>query len=121
MRSVIVLDDQKEMSNPLIAAQSLEYKISNVGDRPLESGPFGYVSVLPGAFPAYRCRAIMGRPLEQYFHGIQTIGGKNIFKKNMFLADDRILCSELVAKADLAVTNISALRGSKDSSGLRRQ
>ncbi|KIW39688.1 chitin synthase C [Exophiala oligosperma] len=97
MRSVIVLDDQKERSNPLIAAQSLEYKISNVGNRPLESGPFGYVSILPGAFSAYLCRAIMGRPLEQYFHGIQTIEGKNIFEKYMFFAGDRIFCFELVA------------------------
>ena len=50
----------------------------------------------------------MGRPLEQYFHGDHTlskklgkkgIDGMNIFKKNMFLAEDRILCFELVAKA----------------------
>lgn len=40
----------------------------------------------------------MGRPLEQYFHGDHTlsktlgkkgIDGMNIFKKNMFLAEDR--------------------------------
>jgi chitin synthase len=50
----------------------------------------------------------MGRPLEQYFHGDHTLSarlgkkgieGMNIFKKNMFLAEDRILCFELVAKA----------------------
>ncbi|KAF2786998.1 glycosyltransferase family 2 protein [Melanomma pulvis-pyrius CBS 109.77] len=93
--------------NPLVAIQNFEYKISNVLDKPLESA-FGYVSVLPGAFSAYRFRAIMGRPLEQYFHGDHTlskvlgkkgIDGMNIFKKNMFLAEDRILCFELVAKA----------------------
>ncbi|KAJ4983343.1 chitin synthase 1 [Stagonosporopsis vannaccii] len=93
--------------NPLVAVQNFEYKISNVLDKPLESA-FGYVSVLPGAFSAYRFRAIMGRPLEQYFHGDHTlskvlgkkgIDGMNIFKKNMFLAEDRILCFELVAKA----------------------
>jgi len=76
-------------------------------DNSLESA-FGYVSVLPGAFSAYRFRAIMGRPLEQYFHGDHTLSarlgkkgieGMNIFKKNMFLAEDRILCFELVAKA----------------------
>jgi chitin synthase len=76
-------------------------------DKPLESS-FGYVSVLPGAFSAYRYRAILGRPLDQYFHGDHSlaerlgpkgINGMNIFTKNMFLAEDRILCFELVAKA----------------------
>ncbi|KAI5805826.1 chitin synthase-domain-containing protein [Geopyxis carbonaria] len=97
----------KNLLNPLVATQNFEYKISNILDKPLESS-FGYVSVLPGAFSAYRFRAIMGRPLEQYFHGDHTmsarlgkkgIDGMNIFKKNMFLAEDRILCFELVAKA----------------------
>lgn len=95
-----------KLLNPLVAAQNFEYKISNILDKPLESS-FGYVSVLPGAFSAYRYRAIMGRPIEQYFHGDVTmskqLGSKglenmNIFKKNMFLAEDRILCFELVAK-----------------------
>ncbi|KAI9709349.1 MAG: Chitin synthase, class 2 [Bogoriella megaspora] len=97
----------KNLINPLVAAQNFEYKISNILDKPLESS-FGYVSVLPGAFSAYRFRAIMGRPLDQYFHGDHTLSkilgkkgieGMNIFKKNMFLAEDRILCFELVAKA----------------------
>jgi chitin synthase len=97
----------KTLLNPLVAIQNFEYKISNILDKPLESA-FGYVSVLPGAFSAYRFRAIMGRPLERYFHGDHTlskilgkkgIDGMNIFKKNMFLAEDRILCFELVAKA----------------------
>ncbi|KAF2712216.1 glycosyltransferase family 2 protein [Pleomassaria siparia CBS 279.74] len=91
----------KGLLNPLVAIQNFEYKISNVLDKPLESA-FGYVSVLPGAFSAYRFRAVMGMPLEQYFHGDSTLGvlgNMNIFKKNMFLAEDRILCFELVAKA----------------------
>ena len=97
----------KNLLNPLVAAQNFEYKISNILDKPLESS-FGYVSVLPGAFSAYRYRAIMGRPLDQYFHGDHTLAkslgkkgieGMGIFKKNMFLAEDRILCFELVAKA----------------------
>ena len=96
-----------KLINPLVAAQNFEYKISNILDKPLES-MFGYVSVLPGAFSAYRYRAICGRPLEQYFHGDHTLGkqlgskgvdGMSIFSKNMFLAEDRILCFELVAKA----------------------
>ncbi|RSH88762.1 Chitin synthase, class 2 [Saitozyma podzolica] len=96
-----------KLLNPLVAAQNFEYKMSNILDKPLESS-FGYVSVLPGAFSAYRYRAIQGRPLEQYFHGDHTLAnrlgkkgllGMNIFTKNMFLAEDRILCFELVAKA----------------------
>lgn len=97
----------KKLLNPLVAAQNFEYKMSNILDKPLESS-FGYVSVLPGAFSAYRYRAILGRPLEQYFHGDHSLAdrlgpkgihGMNIFTKNMFLAEDRILCFELAAKA----------------------
>ena len=114
----------KKLLNPLVAVQNFEYKISNILDKPLESA-FGYVSVLPGAFSAYRFRAIMGRPLEQYFHGDHTlskrlgkkgIDGMNIFKKNMFLAEDRILCFELVAKAGQKwhLTYIKAAKGETD-------
>ena len=114
----------KNLINPLVAAQNFEYKISNILDKPLESS-FGYVSVLPGAFSAYRFRAIMGRPLEQYFHGDHTLSkqlgkkgieGMNIFKKNMFLAEDRILCFELVAKAGSKwhLTYIKASKGETD-------
>ncbi|ODA80363.1 hypothetical protein RJ55_03321 [Drechmeria coniospora] len=114
----------RKLLNPLVAIQNFEYKISNILDKPLESS-FGYVSVLPGAFSAYRFRAIMGRPLEQYFHGDHTlskilgkkgIDGMNIFKKNMFLAEDRILCFELVAKAGQKwhLTYIKAAKGETD-------
>ncbi|PWY83345.1 hypothetical protein BO70DRAFT_313633 [Aspergillus heteromorphus CBS 117.55] len=114
----------RKVLNPLVAAQNFEYKISNILDKPLESA-FGYVSVLPGAFSAYRYRAIMGRPLEQYFHGDHTLSkrlgkkgieGMNIFKKNMFLAEDRILCFELVAKAGFKwhLTYVKASKGETD-------
>ena len=114
----------RKLFNPLVAVQNFEYKISNILDKPLESS-FGYVSVLPGAFSAYRFRAIMGRPLEQYFHGDHTlskmlgkkgIDGMNIFKKNMFLAEDRILCFELVAKAGQKwhLSYIKAAKGETD-------
>lgn len=114
----------KKLLNPLVAVQNFEYKISNILDKPLESS-FGYVTVLPGAFSAYRFRAIMGRPLEQYFHGDHTLSkilgkkgieGMNIFKKNMFLAEDRILCFELVAKAGQKwhLSYIKAAKGETD-------
>jgi len=114
----------KNLLNPLVAAQNFEYKISNILDKPLESS-FGYVSVLPGAFSAYKFRAIAGRPLEQYFHGDHTLSkklgkkgieGMNIFKKNMFLAEDRILCFEVVAKAGCKwhLTYVKASKGETD-------
>lgn len=114
----------RKLLNPLVAIQNFEYKISNILDKPLESS-FGYVTVLPGAFSAYRFRAIMGRPLDQYFHGDHTlskklgkkgIDGMNIFKKNMFLAEDRILCFELVAKAGQKwhLNYIKAAKGETD-------
>lgn len=119
-----MLGGGRKLLNPLVAGQNFEYKISNILDKPLESS-FGYVSVLPGAFSAYRFRAIMGRPLEQYFHGDHTLSkilgkkgieGMNIFKKNMFLAEDRILCFELVAKAGSKwhLTYIKAAKGETD-------
>ncbi|GAA6028478.1 hypothetical protein JCM8097_007048 [Rhodosporidiobolus ruineniae] len=98
----------RKLLNPLVAAQNFEYKVSNVLDKPTESA-FGYVAVLPGAFSAYRFAAIQGRPLNQYFHGDGTLAarlgpkgteGMSIWTKNMFLAEDRILCFELVAKAN---------------------
>lgn len=91
--------------NPLVAAQNFEYKMSNILDKPLES-VFGYISVLPGAFSAYRYTALQNDanghgPLEKYFLGETMHGGDaDIFTANMYLAEDRILCYELVAKKD---------------------
>ena len=89
--------------NPLIASQNFEYKMSNILDKPLES-VFGYITVLPGALSAYRYYALLNDetgygPLNQYFKG-ETLHGKDadVFTANMYLAEDRILCWELVAK-----------------------
>lgn len=91
--------------NPLVASQNFEYKMSNILDKPLES-VFGYITVLPGALSAYRYYALLNDvdgngPLNQYFKG-ETLHGKNadVFTANMYLAEDRILCWELVAKRD---------------------
>lgn len=108
--------------NPLVAAQNFEYKISNVLDKPMES-VFGFISVLPGAFSAYRWDALLNvdgkGPLEKYFKGEflhqttllddeddekelkeRNVQESGIFTSNMYLAEDRILCFELVAKRD---------------------
>lgn len=90
--------------NPLVASQNFEYKMSNILDKPLES-VFGYISVLPGALSAYRYCALKNHadgtgPLHSYFKG-ETLSGaatRDVFSANMYLAEDRILCWELVAK-----------------------
>lgn len=77
---------------------------ADILDKPLES-VFGYITVLPGAFSAYRYIALqndsMGEgPLKEYFKG-ETLHHSNdtdLWTKNMYLAEDRILCWELVAK-----------------------
>lgn len=94
----------KHLLNPLVATQNFEYKMSNILDKPLESA-FGFISVLPGAFSAYRYVALQNDkngkgPLEKYFLGETLHGGSNagLFESNMYLAEDRILCFELVTK-----------------------
>ncbi|KAJ3116646.1 Chitin synthase, class 2 [Nowakowskiella sp. JEL0407] len=89
--------------NPIVASQNFEYKMSNVMDKPLES-VFGYISVLPGAFSAYRYAALQNStlnsgPLSSYFKGETLHNGEaDVFSANMYLAEDRILCFELVTK-----------------------
>lgn len=104
-----------KLLNPLVAAQNFEYKMSNILDKPMES-VFGFITVLPGAFSAYRYVALQNNafgegPLEKYFKGEEPdpddVAGKpkkpeGIFTANMYLAEDRILCFELVAKRDAA-------------------
>ncbi|KAI9220783.1 chitin synthase-domain-containing protein [Blastocladiella britannica] len=90
-------DSILHLMTPIIAAQNFEYKMSNILDKPLESWA-GYISVLPGAFSAYRYKALLGRPLQQYFKGETLHDSGDVFQANMYLAEDRILCFELVAK-----------------------
>ncbi|KAJ3330610.1 Chitin synthase, class 2 [Blyttiomyces sp. JEL0837] len=91
----------KKLLNPIVAVQNFEYKMSNILDKPLES-VFGYISVLPGAFSAYKYAALQGEPLKCYFHGENPQAGSrpNVSEANMYLAEDRILCFELVMKKE---------------------
>ncbi|KAF8203987.1 glycosyltransferase family 2 protein [Pholiota molesta] len=93
------------LASPLVASQNFEYKMSNILDKPLES-VFGYISVLPGAFSAYRYKALQNGPdgkgpLASYFKGetMHAAGSDaGLFERNMYLAEDRILCFEIVTK-----------------------
>jgi cellulose synthase/poly-beta-1,6-N-acetylglucosamine synthase-like glycosyltransferase len=86
----------------ILRSQYVEYKISHYLDKAAES-LFGFVSVLPGAFSAFRWKAIKGEPLRQFLRG-QTLTDSNneIFPAckiaNKYLAEDRIMCLEIVAK-----------------------
>ena len=90
------------LKSPLAASQNFEYKMSNILDKPLES-VFGYISVLPGAFSAYRYKALQNGPngkgpLASYFKGEAMHGdGVNsagLFERNMYLAEDRMYVRE---------------------------
>lgn len=91
--------NMKLLLNPLVAAQNFEYKISNILDKPMES-VFGFITVLPGAFSAYRYKALLGEPMEKYLKGedLSKNNEDGVFNANMYLAEDRILCFELIAK-----------------------
>jgi chitin synthase len=105
----VMLPDKNEDGSPItffesiiIRSQYLEYKISHYLDKAAESF-FGYVSVLPGAFSAFRWKAIQGKPLKKFLKG-QTVTDSKLnehpscFKANMYLAEDRIMCLEIVAE-----------------------
>lgn len=51
----------------------------------------GFITVLPGAFSAYRWDALQGEPLNAYFyveeHSVKAMGP---FLANMYLAEDRV-------------------------------
>lgn len=86
--------------SPLVAAQHFEYKMAGILDKTLES-LCGYISVLPGAFSAYRFKALQGAPLRAYFyHTEHKNEALSPFQANMYLAEDRILCFEIFGKAN---------------------
>ena len=100
---------QISATNFLHAAQKFEYQLANLMDKSLESA-FGFISVLPGAFSAYRYEALRCKDddgddvLTTYFSSLnKKLGPKSDpealgpLKGNMFLAEDRILVFELLS------------------------
>lgn len=86
----------------LLRSQYVEYKVSHYMDKATES-LFGFVSVLPGAFSTFRWEAIKGSPLETFLLGCKDEFGdvNNSLPcptANKYLAEDRIMCLEIIAK-----------------------
>ena len=82
--------------------------MANILDKPFQS-VCGYITVLPGAFSAYRYQALVGTPLEAYFMAegsknreeptnMSCMTCLNIASANKYLAEDRILCFEIFTK-----------------------
>lgn len=95
---LVVDEPYAEFSNWVVSAQHFEYKINNLLDRTLESC-FGILTVLPGAFSAYRYEAIRGEPLDAYFRTLHVdLDVLGPFLANMHLAEDRVLSFEIVAR-----------------------
>lgn len=85
--------------NLIESAQIVEYKFAHLFDKSLES-LVGYITVLPGAFSAYRWTALQGKPLwKDYFKSICHPEIMDAFNSNIYLAEDRVLCLALVTKA----------------------
>lgn len=82
----------------VVPAQVVEYKFSHMLDKALES-IIGYITVLPGAFSAYRWEALQGAPLwDDYFKSICHPELMDAFQSNIYLAEDRVLCLALISK-----------------------
>mmetsp|Transcript_32571 Transcript_32571/g.56385 ORF Transcript_32571/g.56385 Transcript_32571/m.56385 type:complete len:774 (-) Transcript_32571:45-2366(-) len=89
-----------ETVNIVTGAQYVEYKFAHILDKPIESLT-GFVTVLPGAFSAYRWEALKGSPIdEDYFHSFTHPQDMSAYYSNIYLAEDRILCLALVCHPD---------------------
>ena len=109
-----ILSDKKNetdgisfIESVILRTQYVEYKVSHYLDKASES-LFGFVSVLPGAFSAFRWNWIKGDPLNEFLKGAKDdfadLGNpKNIMKcsdANKYLAEDRIMWLEIIGKKD---------------------
>ena len=93
-----IVPTKQKFFNFVVSAQVVEYKFAHIFDKALESIT-GYITVLPGAFSAYRWSAIKQEPLwDDYFKSIMFPEDMNAFNSNIYLAEDRVLCHSLVTK-----------------------
>ena len=87
--------DKKNMDCfSVLAAQYFEYKISHALDKHFENF-FGFITVLPGAFSAYRLSCLDSGILNTYFKTVLAGQDIDTFEGNKYLAEDRVFCLEL--------------------------
>ena len=95
------------MFNWVVPAQVVEYKYAHLFDKALES-LCGYISVLPGAFSAYRWDQLLGNeqdgsPLwNDYFRSMTHPHEMDAYYSNIYLAEDRVLTLALVSMKNRA-------------------
>lgn len=84
---------QRSIFRPVVMAQHFEYTLANLLDKAFESVA-GYISVLPGAFSAYRWSAISGSPLSAYFklEDKEAVRHLSPTTANMYLGMSRVQC-----------------------------
>ena len=97
---IIPIMAEATFTDVMIHAQKVEYKFSHILDKALES-VLGFITVLPGAFSGYNYKCLEPDNLDgplwgHYFYSLKMKGKISCYKANIYLAEDRILCSALV-------------------------
>ena len=101
----MTLSNNDSCFNFVTNAQDFEYKFAHKVDKHLES-LFGFITVLPGAFSAYRWECLKkGKIMQNYFLSLFPKDGVQITCSvaNMYLAEDRIFCHYLFNMEDRSV------------------
>ena len=86
--------------------QFIDYKLDQI----LKSaeGLYGLVQILPGPHQFLKWKAVKGKPLEIYTEGteVKNLSQKKdslgIFKRNVFLTEDKLITALLVLRMDKA-------------------
>jgi len=104
--SRVQVPSSRKMNSIIHAWQYGDFAAQKLLDWPAEIFS-GYLTVLPGQFCVFRWKAISANnrntrikddtstPLDNYFRGLSDLGP---FESNMFLAEDRILGYEIIAR-----------------------
>ena len=97
---IIPIMREATFTDVMVHAQKVEYKFSHILDKALES-IIGFISVLPGAFSGYNYKCLEPDNLDgplwgHYFFSLRMKNNISCYKANIYLAEDRILCSALV-------------------------